>query len=159
MDILLVCTLISVLCVAFIALAAAYTAYSTKKFFKTKNIFDQWMVALSADYHRHYSIVEKLLKEAEKDGEDIVEKIDNNEKYRESVEYILDYCTTKATAAENKIVNGDLAMRMAYHDIIYLFDNLHPWIEKRRKPKNLLLYNDLKNFCRHCKEYKEKQND
>ncbi|NOR47388.1 MAG: hypothetical protein GQ533_05005 [Methanosarcinaceae archaeon] len=159
MDILLVCTMISVFCAALIASAAAYTAYSTINIFKKKNIFDQWMVALSANYHRHYSIVEKLLKEAEKDGKDIVEKIDNNEEYRESVEYILDYCTTKATAAENKIVNGDLAMRMAYHDIIYLFDNLHPWIEKRRKPKNLLLYDDLKNFCRHCKEYKEKQND
>lgn len=159
MDLFFVCTMISLFCALLIASAAIYTALSTKNFFKKKNIYEQWMVALSANYHQHYCIVEKLIEEAKKDGIDIVEKIDENEKYIESVEYILDYCITKATAAEYKIVDGDLAMRMAYHDIIYFFDNLHPWIEKRRKSKNILLYNDLQKFCLDCKKYEEKHKD
>jgi len=159
MDILFVCTMISVFCAALIALAAPYTAYYTKNFFKKKNIYDQWMVALSANYHQHYFIVEKLIEEAKEDGIDIVKKIDEDENYIKSVEYILDYCITKATAAESKIVDGDLAMRMAYHDIIYFFDNLHPWIEKRRKSKNILLYNDLQKFYQNCKKYEEKHKD
>ena len=64
MDILLICTMISLFFTVLIAIIAIITALYTMRTFKRKNIYDQWMAALTTNYHSHYFTVKKLIEGA-----------------------------------------------------------------------------------------------
>lgn len=114
---------------------AAIVAWMTKKHYMQKNVYDQWMVALSQDYHKQNT---KVIGQIERRGKvgldyvDMIKEINNDLEIKQAVNYVLDYWNIKGTSAKYRIIDRDLAIPMAYHDIIYYFEGLHPWILYKR---------------------------
>jgi len=156
MDISTQINIFLVLCNIFVVVIGAFVAFTAIKHFKMRNLYDQWIIALSDDYHKHFVNVIALI-ESEISGEAIIEKIKNDNSLRKSVNYVLDYWSIKATSIRFNVVDRKLAIRMAYHQILYYFDNLRPWIQYRQESTNHeLIYHDFEWLYNYCKENKGK---
>lgn len=124
--------------VIFLALGAAVAvtvAWMTRKHYRQKNVYDQWMVALSHDYHKQNMQVVELIEKRCKDElskVDMIKEINDDQKIKQAVNYVLDYWEVKGTSAKFKIIDRNLAIPMAYREIVYYFEGLLPWILYKR---------------------------
>ena len=80
MDILTQINIFLVVCNIFVVAIGAFVAFTAIKHFKMRNLYDQWIIALSDDYHKHFVNVIALI-ESEISGEAIIEKIKNDSNY------------------------------------------------------------------------------
>lgn len=133
-----------------------FVAFKAIKHFKLRSLYDQWLIALTDDYHDHKLEVDEFIESEIEDGK-MVEQIKNNTSLRRSVNYILDWWGIKAICIKFNIMNRKLAIRLSYHQIIYYFDNLRPWIQYRQKSSHHeLIYHDFRWLYLYCKENSKK---
>ena len=132
-----------------LVLINAITFWSMSRQFKAKNVYDQWITALSSDFHKHHMKVDGLMKN--QNGEEI-KNWSNDDK--ETVNFVLDYWLIKASSIKYRIIDRELAMRMGYLQMIRYFEILYPWIEKQ---KQVDCY-DLKWLYVECLAYRNRIN-
>lgn len=133
-----------------------FAVFKAIKHFKLRSLYDQWLIALTDDYHNHKLEVDEFIDSGVEDVK-MVEQIKNNTSLRRSANYFLDWWEIKAISIKFNIMNRKLVIRMSYHQIIYYFDNLRPWIQYRRNsPHHELIYHDFEWLYLYCKENSKK---
>ena len=140
----------------FFACILTYTAFQAIKHFKVRNIYEQWMVSLSDVYHRHNVNVIHLINRG-LSNESMIEEIENRPELRESVNYMLDYLSIKATSIRFKIVDRKLSIRAGYNSILYYYKHLKPWMIHLRKIEGAqTVYSDFDWLYAFCEKYETK---
>jgi hypothetical protein len=100
--------------------------------FRFGNVFNFWMKDISFEHQEHYTAVRDLIKRNLPDN-DLIAEIEENEKIKVDVLYVINHWTLLATGIRSGLFDRQQTLWMNYAQVIYFFNGLRPWLIHRRQ--------------------------